>query len=66
MAAATTRGTEKPRGILIAGNWKMNHTVAETEAFFAALSSAQLDPATRAGLIELARGANPLALRWGK
>jgi len=25
-----------------------------------------LDPATRAGLIELTRAANPLALRWGK
>lgn len=25
-----------------------------------------LDPRTRAGLLELARGANPLALRWGK
>ncbi len=25
-----------------------------------------LDPATRAGLIELARAADPIALRWGK
>jgi len=25
-----------------------------------------LDPATRAGLLDLARVANPLALRWGK
>jgi dihydrodipicolinate synthase/N-acetylneuraminate lyase len=25
-----------------------------------------LDPATRAGLLDLARAANPLALRWGK
>ena len=25
-----------------------------------------LDPATRAGLLELARAANPLALRWGR
>jgi dihydrodipicolinate synthase/N-acetylneuraminate lyase len=25
-----------------------------------------LHPATRAGLLELARGANPLALRWGR
>jgi 4-hydroxy-tetrahydrodipicolinate synthase len=25
-----------------------------------------LDAATRAGLMELARAANPLALRWGK
>ncbi|HKD57578.1 MAG TPA: dihydrodipicolinate synthase family protein, partial [Hyphomicrobiaceae bacterium] len=25
-----------------------------------------LDPATRAGLLALARVANPLALRWGK
>jgi triosephosphate isomerase len=28
---------KKPRGVLIAGNWKMNHTAAETSAFFAAL-----------------------------
>lgn len=27
----------KPRGVLIAGNWKMNHTVAETGAFFETL-----------------------------
>src|SRR4051812_2046093 len=27
----------KARGVLIAGNWKMNHTVAETEQFFSAL-----------------------------
>lgn len=27
----------KPRGILIAGNWKMNHGPRETEAFFSAL-----------------------------
>jgi triosephosphate isomerase len=27
----------KPRGVLIAGNWKMNHTSAETTAFFGAL-----------------------------
>lgn len=26
--------TPKTRGILIAGNWKMNHTLRETEAFF--------------------------------
>jgi len=25
-----------------------------------------LDPVTRAGLLDLARLANPLALRWGK
>ena len=28
----------KSRGVLIAGNWKMNHTSAETGAFFAGLS----------------------------
>lgn len=28
----------KPRGLLIAGNWKMNHTVRETEQFFSELS----------------------------
>ncbi len=27
----------KPRGVLIAGNWKMNHTSAETSGFFATL-----------------------------
>jgi len=30
---------QKSRGILIAGNWKMNHTLRETEAFFAELKS---------------------------
>ena len=29
----------RSRGVLIAGNWKMNHTIAETEAFFAAIKS---------------------------
>jgi len=29
--------SKKPRGILIAGNWKMNCTQAETESFFSAL-----------------------------
>lgn len=29
----------KPRGVLIAGNWKMNHGQAETEAFFASLGT---------------------------
>lgn len=28
----------KPRGVLIAGNWKMNHTVSETEGFFVTLN----------------------------
>ena len=25
----------KTRGVLVAGNWKMNHTLRETEQFFA-------------------------------
>lgn len=29
----------RSRGILIAGNWKMNHTIAETEGFFAAIKA---------------------------
>ena len=29
----------RSRGVLIAGNWKMNHTIAESEAFFAAIKS---------------------------
>ncbi len=29
-----THSRKKPRGVLIAGNWKMNHGVAETEGFF--------------------------------
>lgn len=32
----------KPRGLRIAGNWKMNQGVAETRTFFAALSKIQL------------------------
>jgi triosephosphate isomerase (TIM) len=32
--------TGKPRGVLIAGNWKMNHGPRETEAFFAGLAPA--------------------------
>jgi triosephosphate isomerase len=36
------------RGVLIAGNWKMNHTRAETEAFFAAIGS-QSDKALGSG-----------------
>lgn len=31
--------TLKPRGILIAGNWKMNHTVRETEDFFSEIKT---------------------------
>ena len=27
----------KPRGVLIAGNWKMNNSAKETKAFFEAL-----------------------------
>lgn len=30
---------EKSRGVLIAGNWKMNQNLAETESFFKALSA---------------------------
>jgi triosephosphate isomerase len=40
----------KPRGILIAGNWKMNHTMAETRAFFAALGDAVIAAETKAAL----------------
>jgi triosephosphate isomerase len=49
----------KPRGVLIAGNWKMNHGQAETEAFFASLGAlpkakgldvALFPPATSLGL----------------
>ncbi|MGK5090022.1 triose-phosphate isomerase [Bdellovibrionota bacterium FG-2] len=31
--------SQKPRGVLIAGNWKMNHGAQETETFFSELSS---------------------------
>ncbi|MEK6706204.1 MAG: triose-phosphate isomerase, partial [Bdellovibrionota bacterium] len=49
----------KPRGVLIAGNWKMNHTVSETERFFSELNAAAqrtLPPASygmlKSGLIK--------------
>lgn len=32
---------KKPRGVIIAGNWKMNHGLVETAEFFAALARAQ-------------------------
>ena len=32
-----TAASKKPRGILIAGNWKMNHSPKETESFFFAI-----------------------------
>jgi triosephosphate isomerase len=51
----------KPRGVLIAGNWKMNLGVAETSAFFGAVADlcrkTPLDQATRSGLKSGALGA---------
>jgi triosephosphate isomerase len=44
----------KPRGVLIAGNWKMNYTAAETAVFFSEFDKLcrekPLDPSTRSGL----------------
>jgi triosephosphate isomerase len=43
----------KPRGTLIAGNWKMNHGPADTEKFFSALKASwekMLSPSTRAAI----------------
>lgn len=46
-----------PRGILIAGNWKMNHTVRETEAFFGEISTKQVPLLDDAALAKLRSGA---------
>lgn len=51
----------KPRGVLIAGNWKMNHTCTETAAFFASIEElvrkTPLAPETKSGLKSGALGA---------
>lgn len=52
---------KKPRGVLIAGNWKMNHTCAETEGFFSAIEEltrkTPLSPEAKSGLKSGALGA---------
>jgi triosephosphate isomerase len=41
---------QKPRGVLIAGNWKMNHGISATRGFFAELSKTKLSQAASSAL----------------
>lgn len=42
--------TTKPRGVLIAGNWKMNHGLTATRSFFEEISKHKLSAGALAGL----------------
>jgi triosephosphate isomerase len=46
----SNNGSRKPRGVLIAGNWKMNHGVSATRGFFGDLSKIQLSGGALAAL----------------
>jgi triosephosphate isomerase len=45
-----SKGPRKPRGVLIAGNWKMNHGISGTRGFFAEISKIKLTSEASAGL----------------
>ena len=39
-----SKPVRKPRGVLIAGNWKMNHGISATRGFFSEISKLRLSP----------------------
>ena len=45
-----SKAPRKPRGVLIAGNWKMNHGVSATRGFFGDISKQPLSGSTQSAL----------------